>query len=360
MNILFGGGFLGSKEALTYQGREILKQLAKHHKVNLIHKGIGGYWERFYNNFDDKDYRILIFNGHVKFLPELAEKYKKIISITVLECKLPKEWVNSLNIPEVKEIWTISEFCKNLIIESGVKKPVKVIYLGIDKRFHKKSVNLFPKDKSFKFLNVSAPHCIGKRDRKGLDILIKAFKLEFGDDPTITLILKINTIYADHFNENFDIRKYLYQFIPKGMKANNIAVLRDYISTEMLNNLYNSIDCGVFPSLAEGFGYPQAELMKLGIPVITSNYSATTEFSDVRLRIKIKGMSHLDYSEEPYFDSLFAEPDINHLRKLMRQVYTFYDEEKIEAEEHSKKMAKFSWDIIGKRMEECLNAMPKV
>ena len=35
MNITFGGGFLGKFEALTYQGREILKQLAKYHTVNI-------------------------------------------------------------------------------------------------------------------------------------------------------------------------------------------------------------------------------------------------------------------------------------------------------------------------------------
>lgn len=358
MNILFNGGYVG-REALCYQGREIIKQLNKNHDIRIDNQPIGGYWEKFFGAFKDKKpSQVYIMNGHVTYLPELAKKHKNIISITVFETQLPVNWVDALNIPEVKQIWTVSEFCKNLIVESGVKKPVGVIYLGVNKQFHKKEINIFPKDKSFKFLNISAPHCLGKKDRKGLDVLIKAFKGEFSDDPKVTLVLKINPIYADTYNKrlgrNFNLNKYLMTLLPKGATTNNISIITTYFDTAGLNNLYNSVDCAVFPSRAEGFGLPQAEVASLGIPVITTEYSATNEFSDPQLRIAVDGEWPLDYSVHPYDDSLFAEPNVAHLRRLMRQVYKNYQEEEKRAKEHSKTFSKFTWNKVGERMEKFL------
>lgn len=41
--------------------------------------------------------------------------------------------------------------------------------------------------------------------------------------------------------------------------------------------LYNSIDCLLFPSLYEGFGWPPLEAMACGIPVVTSNAASLPE-----------------------------------------------------------------------------------
>jgi len=354
MNITCGGGYLG-KEAICWQMREILKQLAKYHTINIDSNLVGGYWEKFFNNFKQEEESVYIMNGHTPYLPELAKTHKRIIAITQFETTLPKDWVDALNIPEVIEIWVTSKFVRELVLESGVRKPVKVVYLGLDKRFFKKSINIFPKDKSFKFLNISAPHGLGRKDRKGLDILIKAFKEEFGNNPEFTLILKINTIYCDLYNKKlgkqFNLHKYLFDLIPEGFDTKNIAVITTYLSTEELNNLYNSVDCVVQPSRAEGFGLPECEAMKIGIPTITTNYGSTNEFSDPRLRIKIKEkLEPLDYDIYPYGKGLFAEPYVKSLRKLMRRVYEEYKIEKAFAEKHSKTLDKFDWDKIGTKL----------
>ena len=127
--------------------------------------------------------------------------------------------------------------------------------------------------------------------------------------------------------------------------------------TEQLNDLMNSVDCGVFPSRSEGAGMPQLELIKIGKSVITSDYSAPNEFSDKRLRIKIKGLYPLDYNISPYFDSRFGEPDVEHLRKLMRQVYSNYEEEKELAEKHALTVSKFTWEEVGNKMNEFLKKL---
>jgi hypothetical protein len=358
MNITFGGGLFGP-EALAYQGRKIVEQLEKlGHKINLDCPEVDGYWSRFFNNFKPEEEDLYILNGHYPRLPELAKIHKKIIDIAVFETTLPREWVDALNIPEVVQIWTVSEFSKELLVKSGVQKPIFVIYLGIDERFKKNGVNLFPKDKSFKFLSVSAPHGVGKKDRKGLDVLVKAFKEEFGDSEEVLLILKINTIYADQLARAkgmpFSADAYVRELIPTGMKPNNIVIFTDYMGTEILNNLYNSVDCGVYPSRSEGFGLPQAEMALIGKPVITTNYSATTEFSDPELMVEITGMEPLDYNQFPYFDSLFGEPSVESLRKMMRKVLSEKTPGKlIEAE-------RFTWEAVGQRIEKLLNGLNTV
>ena len=159
MNIKVNGGYLG-KEGLCYMFREMIKELSKNHDIRIDSQyspKVDGYWAKFFGDFEDKKQEsIYLMNGHTTFLPELAKKHKNIIALTVFETDLPEDWVNALNIPEVKEVWTISEFGKRLILKNGVTKPVKVVYLGVDKRFHEKQVNLFPKDKSFKFFKIES------------------------------------------------------------------------------------------------------------------------------------------------------------------------------------------------------------
>jgi glycosyltransferase involved in cell wall biosynthesis len=42
-------------------------------------------------------------------------------------------------------------------------------------------------------------------------------------------------------------------------------------------DLYNSVDCLLFPSLYEGFGWPPLEAMACGAPVVTSNVASLPE-----------------------------------------------------------------------------------
>lgn len=350
MKIMFGGGLYGN-EALCFQGREILKQLSKNHTIEIDGPHVDGYWSKYYDNFKSGDEDLYIMNGHIPYIPEVVKKHKKIIHLTQFESELPKHWVDCLNYEEILEIWTFSEFTKEMIIKSGVNKPIKVIYLGLNQEFIKNGMNILPLDKSFKFLNVSAPHCVGTKDRKGLDILVPAFKEEFGDNPNVTLILKINTIYADNYyknkNKTFSIFKYIKNLIPN-YNLKNISIITDYISDKKLNDLYNTVDCGVYPSRAEGFGYPQAEMIKIGKPVITTNYSATNEFSDPNLRVNVKDMVQLDsfVFNHPYNGFYFAEPNKEDLKRLMRKVYN------LKNYNYSPKiLEKFDWNKIGYNIE---------
>jgi glycosyltransferase involved in cell wall biosynthesis len=51
----------------------------------------------------------------------------------------------------------------------------------------------------------------------------------------------------------------------------------EIIPRNKLPDLYNSVDCLLFPSLYEGFGWPPLEAMACGLPVITSNAASLPE-----------------------------------------------------------------------------------
>jgi glycosyltransferase involved in cell wall biosynthesis len=55
-----------------------------------------------------------------------------------------------------------------------------------------------------------------------------------------------------------------------------VIILKNLL-TERLVELYNSVDCFLFPSWYEGFGWPPLEAMACGTPVVTSNAGSLLE-----------------------------------------------------------------------------------
>ena len=355
MNITFGGGFIGL-EGLTYLGRNIIKQLGENHNVNLDAPEISGYWEQYYNNFKPENEDIYILNGHIPRIPQILSRLKgrKIIPIVIFETDLPQDWIKPLKSPQIQEIWTISKFGKRLIEKANIGKEIYVIDTGIDERFKIQGNNMFPKDKSFKFLHISAPHCKSKIDRKGLDLLLPAFKQVFGDSDKVKLILKINTIYANQFFNNFNIHDYLLSLLPSNTNISNISVTTTNLKTYQMNNLYRSIDCGVFPSRGECLGYPQLELISKNVPVITTNYGATNEYSVESLRVSLEGETVIG-NGFPYYNSKFAQPSLADLKNKLKNVYEnkqLYIDETNDIQ--PKIIRKYSWTNCNKQINERL------
>jgi glycosyltransferase involved in cell wall biosynthesis len=61
------------------------------------------------------------------------------------------------------------------------------------------------------------------------------------------------------------------------VELNNPVIHLSNLSAERLVSLYNSVDCLLFPSWYEGFGWPPLEAMACGTPVVTSNAASLPE-----------------------------------------------------------------------------------
>jgi len=256
------------------------------------------------------------------------------IRYTVWEAtKLPSSWVSNLN--KENEVWVPSSWCKDVFKSNGVKVPIYVIPHGVDlQQFNTTAKPLFPDNRfTFLFIGDSLP-------RKGLDLFLKAFKEEFGEDEPVRALVRL-------YGGDIPVAK-------------NIQVVRDLIHSSNMAGLYRSAQCYVMTSRGEGYGICCLEALACGIPVIYTNWSGPTEFMSRKVGypvsyslVKVKDMPH-DYVSV-HGKAEWAEIDLKDLRRTMRHVYNNYDEAVKRAVEGQRMVwSKYSWVEVAKIIEQRL------
>ena len=63
--------------------------------------------------------------------------------------------------------------------------------------------------------------------------------------------------------------------VKKGLERQVVSI--EWLPQDKLVNLFSCVDCLLFPSLYEGFGWPPIEAMACGTPVVTSNVASLPE-----------------------------------------------------------------------------------
>lgn len=146
-------------------------------------------------------------------------------------------------------ILTVSETMKREISESGFRGNIVSIHPPVwkgftfmpDKSSLRKRLSL-PKDKKL-ILSVST-----NVKRKNVETVVKTLKLLDED----------------------------YMLVRVGNDVGT-GVTFSGVSYEKLNEIYNTCDVFLFPTLGEGFGYPVIEAMASGLPVVASNIDIMKE-----------------------------------------------------------------------------------
>lgn len=172
-----------------------------------------------------------------------------------------------LNLYAVSNIWLPSEWGRKIAIENGVDPArIDVAVEGVDPNtFH--PYKRIRDDSVFRFL------IIGKYEvRKSYTETLEAFAELYGNNPKYELVIK-----SDFFIDADKKFKELEQKIIS-LGVNNIKVLWGTQSMETIATLYRSAHAFVFASKAEGWGLPIIEAAACGLPLITTFYSAQTEF----------------------------------------------------------------------------------
>lgn len=169
------------------------------------------------------------------------------------------------------ELMVCSQWAKDVVLTEVYPTPVghdlfedrvHVVPLGVD-------ANLFPpaparQDDKTIFFN-----CGKWEIRKGHDILINAFKKVLGHGENAELWM----MCSNPFNSpEEDSRWHQLYNHPKVKLIPRAETQRE------VYNIMTQVDCGVFPSRGEGWNLELLEMMSCGKHVITTDYSAHTEF----------------------------------------------------------------------------------
>lgn len=244
---------------------------------------------------------ILIMNARRRILPELYRKFQRnsYALLGYFQCEGTLVANHLLDFHKhFDAMLATSEATKKAIIDSGIPCPVHVFGHGIDPLQY--PVLSRPTGRRpytfFHFADVQA--------RKGTDVLLKAFKAVKGD---VRLHIKAQW-------ENNESKGYRKDFKDERV----VWDFKRYPPEEMAA-LLGKMDCGVFPSRAEGFGLPKLECEATGMPVIATDafgYKDTSvEDGTILLKVKEWVPTKIDAGN-------CAEPDADHLTELMTKCST--------------------------------------
>ena len=250
----------------------------------------------------------------------------------------PKVFIDSLMV-NVDELWLPSKF--NYDNFSGFTKPRFIMPLGVDtERFNPEKVKPLKDENKFVFLSI-----MGWSARKGVDILIEAYLREFSKEDNVLLYLKGGYYGIDKaYSEVKQIQDKVGKSNPPDIKID----FKIYPENEF-PGLYKSANCFVLPSLGEGWGLNYTEAMSMALPTIGTRATSQLDFMNDENSFLIDVE---EYRPEPkcnwicpqYVGGRFAIPSMEHLQKLMRQVYTDRELAAKKGEQARKDMiSKYQW-----------------
>lgn len=216
---------------------------------------------------------VALLHGTANAIPLLG-KYKKILTIHDLFQAYPPEASRSLYkilrswfykvqfglmIREADRLIVVSEKTKHAVLKKyNFKRGIEVIYPGLNSNY----------------LTCALPH-----KRKETRVFIAFASLDSRKNTTRILeaFSQFNSMQAQKFSLVLVVssKKALARF---KIEASTLGILQELtfrmnVSTEEMPAFYQSSSALVFPSLAEGFGYPIYEALSQGTPVLTSENS---------------------------------------------------------------------------------------
>lgn len=156
--------------------------------------------------------------------------------------------------------------------------------------------------------------------RKNVDLLIKAFAQEFGNDSKVSLLL--------HSRFNKSLKQVLK--LVKATRCQNISVIQENFTREQYQDFIAGLSSLVLLSKGEGFSIVPREALAAGVPCILSNNTAHTSICEsgfvasVPSEKVVPGYLFTLKKNKKSVGSMF-DCSLADARKALRDVYERYD-----------------------------------
>ncbi|MDK8181196.1 glycosyltransferase family 4 protein [Paenibacillus sp. UMB4589-SE434] len=256
------------------------------------------------------------------YIPDMwKRKLQATIGFTYWETsRLPDEWVSASN--QMNALFLPSSNNMEVFRTSGVRVPMFHIRPCLHYPLHSFRAEDVPSYlhqlPPFRFLAVCS-----WIERKGYDLLLKAFMQEFSAAEPVSLVIKTAG--------NHDIYNVLQNMKHTERLSHEPAPIYVDLHTrsEMeMDALYRNCHVFVHPSRGEGVGYPMLEAAVRGLPIITTGWGGHMDFLNEHNSYLIP-FQLVPVKPQPYYygyksNQLWAEASVEQLRVLMRQVLNDY------------------------------------
>lgn len=293
------------------------------------------------------------------------------------------EWIEGCN--RMNLVMTSSEFAKKTfeLMDYEIKNqqgqtqgrlklttPVEVLFEGANTNIYKVvdtpcSLDIqIKEDFAYLFVGHWMQGEFGE-DRKNVGLLIKAFYETFKNkSKKPALILKASGGVSSYMDRDELLKK--IEIIKKTVVANslpNIYLLHGEFTDEEMNELYNHSKVKAMVSLTkgEGFGRPLLEFSLVKKPIMTTNWSAHTEFLNPEFTTLMNGelrnlhpsvLNDWFVKEAQWFN---VNPmEVNHYLKDIFENYKKYQNNANRQTYKSK--TEFSWDKMKEKLDTILTS----
>jgi glycosyltransferase involved in cell wall biosynthesis len=257
---------------------------------------------------------------------------------------VPRRWVEGLEAAD--ELWVLSTAVRDMFVRGGVPaRKIAIIPGGVDpERFHPGAPPIaLPTTKRFRFLFVGPP-----LRRKGIDVLLAAYRAEFRPDDDVCLVIKDCRHYGNSGRER--VRNAAAD--PEGPE---ILFFEDDLAAGEMPGLYTACHAYVHPYRGEGFGLPIVEAMASGLPVAATGYGACLDYLDGdsgylidadEVQFPSARVEHLETVGVPSW----AEPRLASVRDALRRMFEERDESARRAARGTSRIrSRFTWAEAARR-----------
>jgi len=270
---------------------------------------------------------------------------------------VPRAWVQEIE-GQVDELWVPSHFVRGALQRSGVlRTPIEVLPNGFDAATFapQGSVSRPQGCRKFAFLFVG-----GAIRRKGIDLLLDAYRSAFDPGEDVTLVLQVSGT-AGSYRHNSLTRR--LQEAAADPRAPHLQILSDSLDDATLASLYRGCDAFVLPYRGEGFGMPLLEAMACGKPVITTAAGPAREFCGETAAYFIPAREEVVSDEPPPFGEFagpftWFEPDTAELARLLRHVFAHPEEAATRGRAAAQLVRKkYGWEQVAQLYQRRIGAL---